>query len=237
MKFTREDEFAAAHRICAFLELHDAIDGHMSYRATQSADEMLLSPYPLHWSEVTNSTVVHVELNSKNVLHPENYEVDAPAWALHYALQSRHPRHHCFIHAHPPFSTAITCRSDGRVLPVHQNCLSICSDITYYNQYDGEIENEETGFEIAKQMGSSSIVMLKSHGVVTGGSNPAHALKRLYYLERACQYQILAEAREDELCDLSHLLRSDESHERDPDGESHATRLFSAWRRVVDKLA
>ncbi|MSU90502.1 hypothetical protein GE300_12880 [Rhodobacteraceae bacterium 2CG4] len=237
MSSKSREEFAAAHRICASLNLHDAIDGHMSYRAACDCDEMLLSPYPLHWSEVTNTAIVRVNLSTKSVIYPKNYNVDVPAWSLHHPLQSLHPRHSCFIHAHPPFATAITCRRDGRVLPIHQNCLSICSDITYYDNYDGEIEDEATGIDIAKQMESNSIVMLKSHGVVTGGANPAHALKRLYYLERACQYQILAERTNIELCDLSHLLSSAETHAPDPEGESHATRLFAAWWRTVEKLS
>lgn len=229
-----EDNFATAHRLCAHLDLHDAIDGHMSWADPKAAGEFLLSPYPLHWSEVTADSVLRVRLKDGRVLSHNISELDAPAWSLHSALQEFHSRHSCFIHAHPPYATALTCRQNGRLLPIHQNCVPILSDISYFDEYEGELTDQSLGTNVAEAMGRSSHIFLKSHGVITAGRDPAHALKRLYYLERACRYQILAEAAGEQLSDLSGLIPHEANNMPDLPEESHATKLFSAWRRVFD---
>src|SRR4051812_4225767 len=100
---------AAAHRICALNGFHEAIDGHMSLRSGPAREEMLLSPFPLHWAEVTASSLPRVRLADGTVLEGD-YQLDRPSWCVHSALQRQHPIHRCFIHCHTPYATALACR-------------------------------------------------------------------------------------------------------------------------------
>jgi ribulose-5-phosphate 4-epimerase/fuculose-1-phosphate aldolase len=45
---------------------------------------------------------------------------------------------------------------------------------------------------MAQALGGKSVLMLRNHGVLVIGNSAAQAFERLYFLERACQVQILA---------------------------------------------
>src|SRR5919108_156823 len=45
---------------------------------------------------------------------------------------------------------------------------------------------------LARALGAKSVLMLRNHGVLVIGASAAQAFERLYFLERACQAQILA---------------------------------------------
>ena len=186
-------QIAALHRICARLGLNEAIDGHISVRPLAVSDQILMSPYPLHWSEVKATTIPVLSLADGSVISG-TYKLDQPTWCVHAGLQRNHPRHRCFIHVHSPYATAIGCRINGRLLPTHQHLIELYNDIAYYDEYEGEVLEEEYGNRLARAMGDKSILFLANHGLVTSGLTPAKAFKRLYYTERACMFQILAES-------------------------------------------
>ncbi|TNM59914.1 class II aldolase/adducin family protein [Aliirhizobium smilacinae] len=226
-------QLAAVHRICARLDLHEAIDGHISMRL-EDDKQMLVSPYPLHWSEVTASSIPTLDLTNGDVVAGD-YALDRPTWCVHSGLQRLHPRHRCFLHVHSPYATAISCRKDGRLLPIHQHLIGLYNDIAYYDDYEGEVITEEYGERLARAMGEKSIVFLANHGVVTGGLTPAKAFKRLYYLERACKFQILAESGNATLKFLEKSVVEAFSSEPDSEAWGHDDNFLAAWMRILDR--
>ena len=58
--------------------------------------------------------------------------------------------------------------------------------------YNGLALDASEGERIARAMGNADVVFLANHGVVVCGPRMAHAYDDLYYLERACQAQVLA---------------------------------------------
>src|SRR2546423_1176466 len=48
------------------------------------------------------------------------------------------------------------------------------------------------GERLARVLGSKSVIMLRNHGVLVAARSAAQAFERLYFLERACQAQVLA---------------------------------------------
>src|SRR5437588_342198 len=48
------------------------------------------------------------------------------------------------------------------------------------------------GERLARALGSKSVLMLRNHGVLVTAGSAAQAFERLYFLERACQAQVLA---------------------------------------------
>ena len=127
-------ELAAAHRVCVRLGFHEAIDNHLSLRVPGEDGEMLLTPFPLHWSEVKASTLQRVRLDDGALLSGEG-ELEPTAWWIHGALQRLHPRHRCFMHTHMPWATAIACREGGRLEPIHQHMIGFFEDIAYWDEY------------------------------------------------------------------------------------------------------
>ena len=60
--------------------------------------------------------------------------------------------------------------------------------------YNGLALDAAEGLRIARAMGRADVVFLANHGVVVCGPRMDHAYDDLYYLERACQAQWLAQA-------------------------------------------
>ncbi|MBV9317037.1 MAG: class II aldolase/adducin family protein, partial [Gammaproteobacteria bacterium] len=58
--------------------------------------------------------------------------------------------------------------------------------------YNGLALDASEGERMAQALGHKSVLMLRNHGVLVVGGSPAQAFERLYFLERACQAQILA---------------------------------------------
>src|SRR5205807_1058591 len=61
-----------------------------------------------------------------------------------------------------------------------------------YVEYNGLAFDYSEGERLARAMGSKSVLILRNHGALVIGASVAQAFERLYFLERACQSQILA---------------------------------------------
>lgn len=65
---------------------------------------------------------------------------------------------------------------------------------------DGLVLDNSEGERLVKVMGGKRVLLHQNHGVIVCGNSVAEAFDDLYYLERACQVQILAQSTGKELC-------------------------------------
>jgi ribulose-5-phosphate 4-epimerase/fuculose-1-phosphate aldolase len=72
-----------------------------------------------------------------------------------------------------------------------QNALGFHDDIAYVD-YQGLALDYGEGERLARALGGKSVLMLRNHGVLVTARSAAQAFERLYFLERACQAQVLA---------------------------------------------
>src|SRR3546814_3131032 len=87
------------------------------------------------------------------------------------------------------------CSSDLTPLePISQNALRYYNDVAYDGSYNGLASDLEEGARMARALGAKRVLFLANHGVVVVGPNIARAFEDLYYLERACQVQVLAQS-------------------------------------------
>ena len=111
---------------------------------------------------------------------------------IHGAIHSAEDNAVCVMHTHMPYATALTCTKDGRVRFVHQNSLRFWDDISYDDLYNGLADTPAEGERIASAMTGKRTLFLSNHGVIVTGRTVAEAFDRLYYLERACEVQVIA---------------------------------------------
>jgi len=92
-------------------------------------------------------------------------------------------------------------------------------------------EGERMGAAVGDE---TSVVMLENHGVIVIGHDPAEAWSRLYFLERACQVQILAQSTGRPLIAVpDDVVRATaEQMQRDDVGPG---KLFEAVKRRLDR--
>jgi ribulose-5-phosphate 4-epimerase/fuculose-1-phosphate aldolase len=66
--------------------------------------------------------------------------------------------------------------------------------VAYDECYNGLVLDPEEGDRIAAQAQNADILFLSNHGVIVCGDSVARAFNDLYYLERACMVQVLAQS-------------------------------------------
>ena len=84
----------------------------------------------------------------------------------------------------------------GRALDptASQNAMRFCGRIAVDAHYNGLALDVAEGERIARAMQGADVVFLGNHGVVVCGPRIDHAYDDLYYLERACMVQVLAQS-------------------------------------------
>ena len=76
----------------------------------------------------------------------------------------------------------------------HQNCLRFYDEIAYDPVFNGLVLDENEGARLASLMNGKRVLLHQNHGVIICGNSVAEAFDDVYYLERACQVQILAQS-------------------------------------------
>lgn len=183
-------DLAAALRLAVRFGLHEGICNHFSYALPGRADRFLLNPYGMHWSQVRASDLQLVDQEGQ-VLEGGG-AAETSAFCIHAPIHLRGQRAACVLHTHMPYATALTAIEDGRLEPVHQNSLRFYGDVAYDDDYHGIAGETAEGERMAAALGDKRVLFLAHHGVVVVGESIAKAFDDLYYLERACQVQVLA---------------------------------------------
>ena len=183
-------DLALALRAAAHHGLGEGVCNHFSVALPQRAEWFLLNPRGLHWSEVREDDIVLVDAQGSVLAgrHP----VEPTAMFIHAAIH-RIAGKTCVMHTHMPYATALTL-TDVRGLDttLSQGAMRFHGRIAIDAEYNGLALDASEGERIARAMRGADVAFLGNHGVVVCGERVDHAFDDLYYLERACQAQVLA---------------------------------------------
>ena len=185
-------DLALALRAAAHHGLGEGVCNHFSVAVPGRDDLFLLNPRGLLWSEVQAGDVVMVDTAGRQIAgrHP----VEPTAMFIHAAVH-RLAGHACVLHTHMPHATALTLTSDrGLDTTLSQNAMRFHGRVAIDAHYNGLALDAGEGERIARAMGRAEVLFLGNHGVVVCGPQLAWAYDDLYYLERACQAQVLAQS-------------------------------------------
>ncbi len=178
----RED-LAAALRMAARQNWQSGICNHFSLAV--DANNFLINPEGLFWSEVRASDLLVVDRQGKVV--EGDGVVEASAFFIHYNIHRMVGSARCVLHAHPRHVTAIVCSEGGRLEMSHQDALRFYDRISYDDDFGGAAITEDEGQRIARQLGNQSIMLMAHHGVTVTGPTVARAYDDFYYLEKAAE--------------------------------------------------
>ncbi len=232
---TREarTDLAAAFRLAVRLGLHEGVCNHFTLGLPGSSERFLLNRFGLHWSEVSASNLLVLDAQGR-VLEGEG-EFEKTAFHIHSRIHLAHPHARCVLHTHMPYATALSMLEGGRLEMAGRNALRFFGDIAYYDEYRGLVVDHAEGDRIAQALGDRRCLFLASHGVIVVGPSVAEAFDLLYYLERACQAQVLA------MSTGKALRRSAEDVARGThrllleDNPKYAGAHFAALKRILDR--
>lgn len=226
-------ELAAALRLAVHFGLNEAIDNHFSYALPGVDDRFLLNPFGLHWSEVRASDII--EVDSEGRVMNGGGEPETTAFCIHSRIHLLHPRARCVLHTHMPYATSLTLLQDARLEPLSQTSLMFYDDVAYDDDYNGLGDTVEEGERMAAALGDKRVLFLGGHGVILVGETIAEAFTALYYLERACQAQVLAMSTGGRLKRITDNVAASTFGGSDESMARHARIHFDALMRLLDR--
>jgi ribulose-5-phosphate 4-epimerase/fuculose-1-phosphate aldolase len=185
-------DLALALRAAAHHGLSESVCNHFSVELRDGSGRFLLNPRGLLWSEVQADDIVLIDAQGHRLAgrHP----VESTAMHIHSAIH-RIAGKACVLHTHMPYATALTLTRDCALdTTLSQNAMRFHGRIATDRAYNGLALDESEGERIAHAMQGADVAFLGNHGVVVCGSRIDHAYDDLYFLERACMMQVLAQS-------------------------------------------
>ena len=184
-------DLAAAFRLAARFDWHEAVANHFSLATSADGKNFLMNPRWKHFSRIKASDLLHLNVDDRSTMSRPDAP-DLTAWSLHGRLHAALPQARCIIHLHPPYATAIASLADPTIKPIDQNTARFFNRVAIDLDYGGMANTDAEGERLASSLGNRSIMMMGNHGVLVCASTVAEAFDLTYYLERACRNLILA---------------------------------------------
>ena len=184
---------AATYRLCAMYGWDDFIFTHISYKLPDrnGKKRFLMNPYGVAFDEMTASALLVVDADGE-VVQDSPYFANPAGFTIHSAVHLARPDAHCVLHLHSMYGVAVSAQQDG-LLPCTQFAMVVGDDVAYHD-YEGIATDLDERERIVSDLGDKHLLMLKNHGTLTVGENCPIAFLRMYFLEKACMAQILAQA-------------------------------------------
>jgi ribulose-5-phosphate 4-epimerase/fuculose-1-phosphate aldolase len=182
-------DLAACHRLAARFGFNEGIDNHLTMLVPGHPDRFYLAPFGFLWSEIRASDLMEVDFSGKRVAG--SGLIEDTALYIHLSVHRLVSEARCVLHTHMPYATALGMLEDPRLEMAGQSAIGFHDEIAYID-YNGLALDYTEGERLARELGGKPIGMLRNHGVLVLAHSAAAAFERLYFLERACQSQILA---------------------------------------------
>lgn len=185
-------DLALALRAAAHHGLAEGVCNHFSAELPDGSGRFLLNPRGLLWAEVQADDIVLVDAAGQRLAG--RHEVEPTAMFIHAAIH-RIAGKAVVLHTHMPYATALTLTSDRALdVKLSQNAMRFAGRVGVDARYNGLALDASEGERIAHAMAGADVAFLGNHGVVVCGERIAWAYDDLYYLERACLVQVLAQS-------------------------------------------
>jgi ribulose-5-phosphate 4-epimerase/fuculose-1-phosphate aldolase len=189
-------DLAAAYRMVAYYGWDDLIFTHLSARIPGPEHHFLLNPYNLMFEEVTASSLIKVDVNG-NAVEPSPFITNPAGFTIHSAIHMAREDAHAVMHLHTPAGQAVSAHSEG-LLPLTQTAMVVRGDLAFHD-YEGIAVDLCERERLVADLGDKGAMLLRNHGTLAVGKNVGECFVKLYFLERACQAQVMALSAGDQL--------------------------------------
>ena len=184
-------QLAACYRVFAMLGWVEMIYNHITVRlpdsVTNGEKHFLINPFGLHYSEVTASNLVKIDV-AGNVLDGSIHKVNPAGFTVHAAIHSGVPGAHSIMHTHTTAGVAVACTQGG--LQQTNFYSAQLHDMVAYHEFEGITIHAEEGPRLLKSMNNRQAVILRNHGLLVWGQTLPQTFAILWTLQRACEIQL-----------------------------------------------
>ena len=228
-------DLTAALRQGARMGLAEGVCNHFRLAVPGRERVFFINPQGIHWSELRAADIVMIDDAGKVVEGP--HHVEATAFFIHARIHRARPEAACILHTHMPYATALTLLEGGRLEPCSQTALKFFGRVGYDREYNGLVLDEAEGDRIVQALGKADVLFLANHGVIVCAPKVAWAFDDLYYLERACMTQVIAQSTGGKLRPVRETVARATATEMVSDEQRIQSELhFAALKRELDRL-
>jgi ribulose-5-phosphate 4-epimerase/fuculose-1-phosphate aldolase len=182
-------QLAACYRVFDLLGWTESIFNHITLRVPGPEIIFLINPFGLHYSEVTASNLVAVDLDGTPI-RPAEHPINLAGFVTHSAIHGHIPAAHCVTHTHTTTGSAVACLEEGLSHDTFYG--SQLRGLVAYHDFEGVTVNLEEQQRMLASIGDKRVVILRNHGLLTWGETLEEAFMWLWLLQRACDIQIAA---------------------------------------------
>jgi ribulose-5-phosphate 4-epimerase/fuculose-1-phosphate aldolase len=184
-------DLAACYRLVARNGWDDLVYTHISAAVPGAERHFLINPYGMLFGEITASSLVKVDLDG-NIVGDSPYKINPAGFTIHSAVHAARADVECVLHLHTTAGVAVSAQAEG-LLPLSQTALMVHHALAYHD-YEGIALDLDERERLVADLGTRNCMILRNHGTLTCGNTVAAAYARMFFLERACQMQIAAQA-------------------------------------------
>ena len=184
-------ELASCYRVFAMLGWTEMIYNHITVRlpdrVTGGAKQFLINPFGLHYSEITASNLVKINLQGQ-VLDGSTYPVNPAGFTVHAAIHDRLADAHCVMHTHTTAGMAVACVLGG-LQQTNFYSAQLHGKLAYHD-FEGITIHADEAPRLLASIGSRQAVILRNHGLLAWGRTLPQTFAILWTLQRACEIQL-----------------------------------------------
>lgn len=227
-------QLAACYRIFNHLGWTEMIFNHITLRLPGPRSEdpplFLINPFGLHYSEITASNLVLIDIEGSPV-RESKWPVNKAGFVIHSAIHGNVGNAHCVMHTHTTTGMAVACQKDG-LSPTNFYAAQLHGGVAYHD-FEGITVEESEKTHLLASIGQKKAVILRNHGLLAWGPSVPEAFMTLWTLQRACDVQIASSS-----AGILNPIRSEvfaqTVRESGPGEKRTCDDVFAAMQRLVD---
>jgi ribulose-5-phosphate 4-epimerase/fuculose-1-phosphate aldolase len=223
-------QLAACYRIFNHLGWVEMIFNHITLRVPGPEKLFLINPFGLHYSEITASSLLLIDIEG-NPVRETRFPVNRAGFVIHSAIHASVPDAHCVMHTHTTTGMAVACQKDG-LSPTNFYAAQLHGGVAYHD-FEGISVEEGEKTRLVASIGSKRAVILRNHGLLAWGPSIAEAYMTLWTLQRACDVQI-ASSSAGALNPIRSEVFAQTVRESGPGEKRTCEDVFAAMQRLVD---
>ncbi|MFI4927925.1 MAG: class II aldolase/adducin family protein [Burkholderiales bacterium] len=185
-------QLAAAYRIFDMLGWTEMIYNHITVRlpdsVTHGEKQFLINPFGLHYSEVTASNLLKIDVQGNKLDAHNPWPVNPAGFTIHAAIHDQVPGAHCVMHTHTTNGVAVACTQGG--LAQNNFYSAQLHDMVTYHDFEGITIHADEAPRLLASLGNKPLMILRNHGLLAAGPTVPLTFVRLWTLQRACDIQI-----------------------------------------------
>jgi ribulose-5-phosphate 4-epimerase/fuculose-1-phosphate aldolase len=223
-------QLAACYRIFHHLGWTEMIFNHITLRVPGPERLFLINPFGLHYSEITASSLLLIDVEG-NPVRESQWPVNRAGFVIHSAIHASVESAHCVMHTHTTTGMAVACLKDG-LSPTNFYAAQLHGGIAYHD-FEGITVEEGEKQRLVASIGGKRAVILRNHGLLAWGPSLPEAFMTLWTLQRACDVQIAASAA-GPLNPIRNEVFAQTVRESGPGEKRTCDDVFAAMQRLVD---